>query len=160
MKQIILTQGRYAIVDDEDFDLVSRYKWYTIHDLKGNFWYARTNIRINGKRTTTTMHRIIMNPENGKVVDHIDGNGLDNRRLNLRVCFNAENCKNKRLNKNNKSGFKGVSWHNVLKKWRVRIFCNGSYFHIGVYHNVEEAAKAYDNAAIEHHGEYARLNFR
>ena len=92
-------------------------------------------------------------------VDHINGNPLDNRKSNLRICTNAENQRNRGVNKNNTSGYKGVCWAKQNKKWKARIKHNGKLIHLGYYKDKEEAARAYDKKAKELHGEYAYLNF-
>ena len=100
-----------------------------------------------------------MNPPKGMVIDHINHNGLDNRRENLRICTNAENQRNRGKQKNNTSGYKGVDWRKDHKKWRARINKDNKTIHIGYYNIIEEAARAYDAKAKELHGKYAQLNF-
>ena len=92
-------------------------------------------------------------------VDHINGNPLDNRKSNLRICTNAENQRNKGVYKNNKSGYKGVHWFKRDKKWQAQIKHNNKSIHIGLYEDKEEAARAYDKKAKELHGNFKNLNF-
>lgn len=106
-----------------------------------------------------SMHRFIMDAPKGQQVDHINGNKLDNRKSNLRICSHSENLRNQRKPKDNKSGFKGVSWHKGAKRWCAEIRSNGKRHHLGYFDTAEDAAKAYDIAATLIHGDYARLNF-
>jgi len=152
MREIKLTQGKIAIVDAELFDCLNGIKW---HYDKG---YAARNVWVNGKRRITYMHRIIMNTPVGLDTDHINGNKLDNRRINLRVCTSKENQRNKILPSNNSSGYKGVSWHKATGKWDARIKINGATIHLGLFVNKEEAAHTYNKAALKLFGQFARLN--
>ena len=95
----------------------------------------------------------------GMATDHINGDGLDNRKQNLRICTHAENLRNRRLGKNNTSGYKGVSWHKLHKLWYAHISHNKKLMSLGYFKDKEEAAKAYDRKAIELFGEFAKLNF-
>ena len=156
-KEIILTQGKVAIVDDEDFDYLNQFKWYA-HKMNNNFYTQRSN-RINKKYAGTLyIHRIIMNASKGSVVDHINGNTLDNRKCNLRICTHGQNIRNQKININNTSGFKGVCYRKDKNKWRVVLQLNSKKIHIGYYLNIIDAAKAYNEAAIKYHGEFANLN--
>lgn len=150
MKQIPLTQGKVAIVDDADFEYFNQVKWSAVK-ARDN-WYA---IRGNG----TSMHREIMNAPSGMMIDHINGNGLDNRRENLRLCTNAENLRNRGKTKSNTSGYKGVTWHKGDGKYRAQMTYKGKVFHIGCFDNPVAAARAYDEKARELHGAFARTNF-
>lgn len=153
MKKIPLTQGKYAIVDDIDFEYLNQWKW-TFHNLE----YAyRKDSKDN--RKNILMHRAILKTPTGKLTDHVNGNGLDNRRGNLRVCTSSQNQKNQRKNKANTSGFKGVSWDKERKKWAAYINANGRLYHLGRFSIKRVAAEAYDKAAKKLHGEFARLNF-
>lgn len=134
----------------EDYDLVRRYNWHLTYN-----GYARANI---GGRTVF-MHRLIMNPGPGMVVDHINGNKLDNRRENLRICTPAENARNCGSFRNSTSRYKGVHLCSRSGKWRAKIHVNKMHFKIGYFATEEEAARAYDARARELHGEFARLNF-
>ncbi len=159
MKRIPLTQGKFALIDDKDFDLVSQHKWYA--DGRRRYtYYARADILKDGdKKTTLRMHRLIMNPANGMEVDHIDGNGLNNCRLNLRICTRSQNARNQHP-RGGSSQYKGVSWHKRDKKWQVRIKANGNRSHLGTFTDEIEAAKVYDKAAKKLFKEFAYLNFK
>jgi hypothetical protein len=152
MKNISLTQGKFAMVDDEDYEYLNRHKWYFE---KG--YAARKEGVIRGK--ITYMHRVIMQTPDGMDTDHINGNKLDNRRENLRVCTHAQNTRNRNYQINNTSGYKGVSFDKSRNKWHVAIKVNGLHINKGRYDTVEEAARAYDEAARYYFGEYAGLNF-
>jgi len=148
MKKIKLTKGKVAIVDDIDFELLSRYKWHVSYN-KG-LWYAKT-----GKRGPL-MHRLLMSPANGFIVDHVDGNGLNNVRSNLRVCTQAQNSRNRKIHKNSKSRVKGVTWREDRQKWRVRIGLDYRSIGLGHYNSKEEAVEAYKNGCQQYHKEFAR----
>lgn len=145
-----LTRGMVAIVDACDLDVVSRHKW---HAKQGH----RTFYAANGFRVT--MHRLILKPPHGLQVDHINGDGLDNRRANLRACTQFQNQQNKRSVAGSSSAFKGVSWDKALHRWQARIRPFGRLTNIGLFDSELEAAKAYDAKAKEFYGEFARLNF-
>ena len=151
-KQIELTQGKFALVDDDDFDWLSKWKWH--YDTR----YAR---RAGAWRLGKIfMHREIARPGEA-VVDHINGNTLDNRKENLRVCEQAENIKNKKIQKNSTSGYKGVSIVKGKKKdkWTAMISISNQMTYLGTFCTPEDAARAYDNAAIENYGRFAKTNF-
>jgi len=154
MKEIPLTQGAVAIVDDEDYEDLSKYKWC----LNNNGYAVRASPGRRGdKRPLVLMHRSIMGLEYGDKndVDHVSGERLDNRRTNLRVCSRAENLRNKRRTSNNKSGYKGVYWHRGMKKWHTRIMCNFVLHDLGFFETPELAHSAYCEAADRLHGEFA-----
>jgi len=157
-KQIQLTQGKYALVDNSDYEDLSKYKWYAYKC--GKNYYAARSVRIKGtkKKQTIIMHSLIAKTPDGMVTDHINGNGLDNRRENLRICSHRENICNCKP-RSGFSRFKGVSWNVLLKKWRARICYKGKKISLGCYQKEEEAARAYDLKASEWFGEYAKLNF-
>ena len=151
-KEIILTQGKVAIVDDDDFEWLSKFKWHFKR------YAARTN-RENGKQINILMHREILNPPENYEIDHINGDKLDNRKTNLRICSHSQNEQNCPVRKNNRSGFKGVTWHKKAKKWGARICINGKKRRFGLHNSPEEAANAYDKAARKYFGEFARTNY-
>lgn len=149
---IPLTQGKIAIIDEEDYPLVSKSKWFAVQFDNG-LWYAYTN-----RPRRIAMHRVIMGDPPGMLVDHKDGDGLRNTRDNLRVCTRAQNLQNRRgPTKKSKSGYMGVS--PVRGRWVVYIGVDGKSRYIGTYDSPEEAARASDESAIRFHGEFASLNF-
>jgi len=157
MKTILLTRGHYAIVDDDDYGRLNQYKWYAFRD-RNRYWRAvRNKKRINEKRGKELMSRRIMNAPIGMVVDHLNGDTLDNRKENLRFCKQSVNTQNQHSTWG-LSKFKGVDWDNNRKKWRVRITKEKKVYHIGVYDTEMEAANAYDEKAKELFGEFAHLN--
>lgn len=145
---IPLTNQKYAIIDDEDYDLIKDCKWQCRYD-----GYA---VASKGRR----MHRIIMGlSKRDKVwVDHINGDGLDNRKINLRVCNSTQNIANSKMRINNKSGFKGVYWNKERQKWSAQIKFHRKSTYIGHFNNIEEAAHAYDKVAYQLFGEFALTN--
>ena len=159
MKKIKLTQGKYALIDNEDFKRINQFKWHA--NFIDGYWRAMRNIRKpNGKRETQLMHRFIMNTPKGMDTDHKNHDGLDNQKHNLRICTMAQNQHNQKLRQNTSSKYKGVTWHEQLKKWRTRIRLNGKRIHLGYYINEIKAARAYDMKAKELFGEFAYLNFQ
>jgi hypothetical protein len=158
-RRIPLTQGKFAIVDPEDYDRLSRYKWFAMRSRRG-FYAIRMVTTKNGRRKKIRMHRQILNAPADKLVDHINHNGLDNRKANLRIVTNMQNSWNKRKQKGDYSSqYKGVSWAKRVGKWHTEIYCNGSKIFIGYFDDQVAAAKAYDEMAAELYGEYASLNF-
>ena len=137
------------MVDDADYEWLNQYKWQCGADRM---------IRTHG--SNTLMHRLIMDAPRHLEVDHIDGNRLNNQRSNLRLCNSSQNKCNRGPRKDNKSGYKGVSWHKQNQKWTVRIKppYEKKYLSLGCYHDIAEAAQAYDEAAKKYHGEYAFIN--
>ena len=153
MREISLTQGYVALVDDEDYERVNQYKW---HYCQG---YAVRKPHIGyKKRIGQLMHRFINKTKDGFHTDHINGNGLDNRKINLRTCTASQNAMNSKIPKNNTSGFKGVYWRKDIEKWRAKIVINRETIHLGHYESRIKAARAYNEAALEYHGEHAKLN--
>lgn len=155
-KVLPLTQGLFAIVDADDYDALARFNWYAAKDHRT--FYAGRGIRLpSGRWSSITMHRTLM--PGHKYIDHINGNGLDNRRSNLRPATHAENMRNRRMGRNNTSGYVGVRWRPEKGRWETRIQVDGRKLRVGMYATAEEAARARDAAALEHHGPFARLNF-
>lgn len=150
MKKIKLTQGKFALVDDEDFEWLNQWKW----TYDGNNGYAKRNI----KDKKLYMHRLILNTPKGKVSDHKNGNKLDNRKINLRICTYSQNGMNKMIQSNNSSGYRGVKWHKQVRLWEARIKKNGEQIFLGLYNNNIEAGIVYNWAALKYFGEFAKFN--
>lgn len=157
MKEIQLTQGKVALVDDEDFEWLNQWKWH-IHSLG---YACRTTLKSEGKKTVILMHRVIFglvqNESFHSVIDHINGNKIDNRKSNIRVCNQSKNNMNKGMAPNNKSGYKGVSWSNHRNSWVSFIKVDGKNKNLGSFTTKEEAHKAYQSAAKILHGEFANF---
>ncbi len=149
IKAIALTRGEVALVDADVFDMLMQWEWQCRDG------YAKRGAR---GRKAIAMHNIIMNPPEGFIVDHIDGNGLNNRRSNLRVCKQKHNTWNRKPVKGSSSKYKGVSWQAATGYWKAYIKTDGKQKHLGCYLSEEEAAIAYNRAAKELHGEFAKLN--
>jgi len=153
--EIVLTQGKVALVDVEDLRLLADYRWCADNHHE-RYWKARGGSGSN----KVYMHRLLLGARGGQLVDHINHDCLDNRRINLRICTTAQNGANRRKQREaTSSRYKGVSWQRQAGKWRVRIKTNGKYHLLGRFDDEEEAAHAYDRAAREHFGEYALPNF-
>jgi len=148
-KTINLTQDKVATVDDGDYEWLNKWKWYY-----SNVGYACRDIRINGKRTCVLMHRLINSTPMGMETDHINCNGLDNRRCNLRSCNKSQNQMNREKAINRSSGEKGVYWKDSRKKWTAKIMINYKEFYLGDYKNIEDAINAYNKKALELFGEF------
>ncbi|MDR4987189.1 AP2 domain-containing protein [Bacillus cereus] len=153
-KKIKLNNGGFALVSDEDFEELSKYKWHR----RSSDGYAARTIYENGKFTTVRMHREIIKAPPGLVVDHINRDRLDNRRENLRIATRSQNTANSIAPSTNKSGYKGVQYRKEQKRWRAVIRVNGKHISLGQYGTAEEAAQAYNEAAVKYFGEYARIN--
>ncbi len=149
-----LTKGYEAIIDAEDVPLVEGFNW--IASVERNTVYA-VRREGSGCRREIRMHRVIMGDPDGLQVDHRHGNGLDNRRSNLRVATGLQNSRNARIRKDNSSGFKGVSWNKSARKWHARIKVDGSRINLGNYETPEAAHAAYAKASAELHGEFGRI---
>jgi len=161
MKEIPLTQGKVALVDDEDFDYLNQWKWCAYEDKKNGVWYAERGTCIGGVQKTFRMHRVILGLEHGdkRQGDHSNHNGLDNRQCNLRICTSRQNQQNQRLQKSKSSQFKGVCFRKKTGRWRAYIQTKKTFKSLGCFQKEEIAALAYDMAAIREHGEFAHLNF-
>src|SRR3990172_10007488 len=137
MAEIKLTNGKKAIVDDEDYYLLNKFIWQaTSYSKRNNCYACRSSRKYNDKKKRTIMmHRFIMglNEMDTRQIDHINGDGLDNRKINLRICSRHENLMNKCIAKNNKSGFKGVHWYKNYNKWVSEIRVDSKKKHLGYY---------------------------
>jgi len=162
VKTIPLTRGKFALVDDVDYEQLSRFNWYALkHTAIGRVtYYAARTLSVGGKRYCSYMHREILGVTDTKIqVDHRDGNTLRNQRDNLRAATRKQNQQN-RLKSGNKcsSLSKGVSWHRETGKWRACIVTNYKQKHLGLFENEGAAADAYDRAARQQFGEFALTN--
>lgn len=147
----------YAAVDDNDYEWLSGYEWRCMSS-DGEHFYAAFSKRDDTGRKTILMHRLLADAPTGAVVDHRDGNGLNNTKRNLRVCSHANNMRNTKSRKGT-SIYKGVSWRQDMHKWAAQISNNDAWFAIGYFDTEDQAALAYDAKALELFGEYAFLNF-
>jgi hypothetical protein len=157
-KQIPLGHGLFALIDDEDYALLSQYNWFVINN-NGKLYAYRLQY-VDGKRTKVYMHKAILPPIDARILDHINGNGLDNRRANLRHASVSQNAQNQGKQTRNglaASQYKGVMRHHT-GKWRVAIKAKERRIHLGVFADEKDAARAYNDAAIKYFGEFARLN--
>ena len=152
MKKIKLTQNKVALIDDEDFDNLSKHNWYVAK--RGYGYYAQRMV----KRKIVQMHRVILNVNKDEQIDHINRNTLDNRRCNLRVANHSQNEWNRGKQKNNHSGYKGVIYSGRDKIFTARIRVYSKLIHLGTFKDKKEAARAYNEAAKRYHGEFACIN--
>ena len=158
-KIITLTQGQETIVDDDDYDELTKHKWYSNWNQGTRSFYARRKLGSkNGKQKTIMMHRIILGAQPGQEIDHRNHHTLDNRKCNLRICTCQDNNHNAKKRIDNISGFKGVSLRKT-GKWNAYIRVNGKTLHLGNFDEKVDAAKAYDEAAKKYFGEFAKTNF-
>lgn len=153
MKKIKLSQNKYTLVDNADYDWLKQWEW----KVNGHGYVYRV-LKINKKHEWIWMHRIINKTSSNLHTDHIDGNTLNNQRNNLRSCNRFENMQNRKLNRNNASGYKGVCWHKIGKKWVAQIFLKRKAIYLGYFKDKKEAALAYNEAAKKYFGKFSRLN--
>lgn len=161
MKEILCRSKKYgdhfAQVDDADFEILNRFKWYLKVCTKGNI-YCRAPIYKNGKRINILMHRFLLDCSIGEIIDHKDGNGMNNQRSNIRRCTHQQNAQNYRTPLTNKSGFKGVSFYKPTGKYVVYVKSNKKNLNVGYFTDLITAAHAYNEAAKKYYGEFANLN--
>jgi hypothetical protein len=156
MKNIPVGKGQVALVDDDDYEWITHWRWHLNQD-----GYAIRKVYINGRKEgsySVFMHRMLIGTPANMHTDHINGVPLDNRKTNLRVCKMMDNFKNRKVYKSNTSGYKGVHLHTRLKRWVARISVDGKRIHLGLFDDPKDAAAAYNLAAIKYHGKFARLN--
>lgn len=158
MKTIQLTQGQVALVDDEDYEILSQLKW-SAHKQKNNYYaISSCYCYLTKKRHHLIMHRVIMGCKKGKEIDHIDHNGLNNQKCNLRFATRSQNQQNRRPTNKSLSAYKGVCWNKKVNKWQADITLSGKLIRIGFYDTEIKAAQAYNEKAKELFGEYAYIN--
>lgn len=162
MKQIPLTQGFVALVDDWNYERLSKHNWYAAVKAHGRLVYAQREVRFSdGTRTTIQLHQIVLPPKSGLITDHKSGNTLDCREHNLRYSTYLNNGSNKRKPfRRSTSQFKGVCWAKDRQKWRAAIRVNWKLINLGQFDCEKSAARAYDAAAKKYFGEFACLNFK
>lgn len=154
IKYIPLTQGKFAIVDTEDFDWLMERKWH----VQTNKWNSYAMACIKGSKVKIPMHRLVLQATGEYVVDHINGNGLDNRRCNLRLATASTNAQNSRKQKGSKSKYKGIAWDTRGNCWIGQIRVNQKTILLGNFRNEIEGAYNYDIAGTKYYGEFARTN--
>ncbi len=155
-----LTQGYEAVIDAEDLHLAAGLNWYAAVTLRSDKTiravYAFGSARFGAKQKTILLHRIIAGTPEGLETDHIDGDGLNNRRSNLRNAMVCQNRRNRRVGVDNTSGVKGVSWHKKCGRWRADIMLDGKKHYLGLFDAIDAAAKAYAAASAEFHDAFGR----
>jgi hypothetical protein len=157
-KEILLTRGQVALVDDVDYDWLSQFKWYASYSSFVKSYYASGWAGGGDSLGRIAMHRFIMQAKPGIYVDHINHDTLDNTRSNLRLCTKAQNGANRRLNSTSTSGYKGVTWVTRAEKWTAHIRVNYKLIHLGYYTTPVDAALAYDEVSRKLYGEFALTN--
>lgn len=148
-----ILNGKTIYFDEEDKNIVFKHSWY-LQRCGGTKYY----VAHGGSKNRIWLHREIIKPQDNQIVDHINGNPLDNRRLNLRACNTKQNNRNSTIHKDNKSGFKGVHYMKDRNKWASQIRVDGKKINLGFYKDKIEAAKAYNDASITYFGAFAKLN--
>lgn len=154
---IPLSEDKFVLIDEEDYGLISQYTWHPFQG--GHTWYAVSYVNRCGIRQKFRMHRVLLNAPAKLQVDHINGNGLDNRRSNIRLATKVQNGWNRGKRAHSTSCFKGVTHRSDSGKWSAKIQQNNVVYRLGVFETEVEAARVYDDTARKLFGEYARLNF-
>lgn len=157
-KEIPLTKGYVATVDAEDYEELSKRRWHVTFGGGQKCPYAARMLIVDGRRRVMRMHEFLLDIPPGFEVDHINGNSLDNRRGNLRVCTHRQNNCNRKGHRADQYGYKGLHWYKRCQCWTAQITVDGQKIHLGYFHSKLDAAAAYDKAAIKYFGEFARIN--
>lgn len=161
--KIPLSQGLFTLIDPENYDWLTQWKWHAQCEKRTMTYYAVRNSPphpISGKRTQVRMAREIMKAGKGVIIDHSKSGSLDNRRYNLRRCGYLGNNRNASVRKDNTSGLKGVTWYKKYGKWMAQISVNRVHKNLGYFDTAQEAHEAYKRAALEFHGEFSRFESR
>jgi hypothetical protein len=159
-RKIPLTQGKFAMVDPEDYERLAKYRWHLSKSPTGSYAARWQRIRPGGPRKKIWMHREVIDIPEHMLCDHVNGNGLDNRAANLRPATVSQNlCNRPKTKAKTRSKYKGLEWEKIQRKWKVRIQCNGRKIYIGSFSNEIDAARAYDEKAKALFGQFASLNF-
>jgi hypothetical protein len=153
--QIPLTKGLVALVDLDDYGRMSQFRWQA--NISKDTAYAIGTVSYHGHRSDVRMHRLILNAGPDQKVDHINGNGLDNRKANLRLCSHMQNIWNT-TSRTGTSQYKGVSWDISKRIWQATIRYNNKQYHLGRFRDERDAAAAYNKAASQYFGEFAKVN--
>lgn len=158
MKELTTSNGIKFLVDDSDAELISGCTWGAYRRKDGKC-YVQRYAWINGRQTTELLHRVLLNPGKGVMIDHVNHDTLDNRRSNLRICNNRQNQWNQKKHRDSKSKYRGICWHRDYEMWMARISGPNGRITIGFFEDEIEAARAYDSFATSLYGEFAHLNF-
>lgn len=158
MKKISLTQGKFALIDDDDFEMINLFKWCA-HKAHKAYYAVAVHRDEDRKQRLILMHRLIMNASKGTIVDHINHDTLDNRKSNLRFCTHSQNIRNQRIQSRKKSSkYKGVTLVKSNGRWASYIKVKNKRIGLGYYENEIDAARAYNKAALKYHKEFAVIN--
>jgi len=149
-----LTQGQYALIDSDDVGYAARFDWFA--DAQRAGFYAKRNRKVPEGMRAVCLQAELMPPPDGMLVDHVNGNTLDNRRCNLRHATHQQNMQNRKMQSNNASGYRGVAWNKKGKVWVASIKVSGVQMHLGSFASAEEANIAYRAASALHHGKFSR----
>ena len=156
--KMALTQGQFALMSVSDLPLVESRRWYAVKASSGLTWYAMTGKNGLPDGMSRLMHRHIAAVSPGECVDHVDGNGLNNLRENIRCATRSQNNQNSRRRRDSSSGYKGVYFHRASGKWMARVGINGKHRYLGLYDTALKAAVAYDACVVSNFGEFAKTN--